>query len=642
MRRVRRRSLVLVTVLILSAVGSVAQRTGPGSLGVISGVVVDALTRLPVGAANVQLGPPPRQGTRPGNMLSDEHGRFVFAGVAPGEYFINVIKGGYQDGHYGHGVNGALGGSIVLRAGEWFDAVNIKIIPLAAVGGQILDERGQPVVGAYVRALGTVVVAGRTRLAAGQIAITNDLGQYQLTGLHGGRYIIEVPSVQHSLPLARRPDKPAANGSVPLLTYGVSSRALEDRLVAAVDSDTALVVGDYPQPPATSDARQKVFPITYYPGVTSIRDAVPIDLSSGDQLNDLNVSLRAVPTVLVAGRVANPIADATDVLLRLVPEGLEDLGQGSEAATTAMRSDGSFTFLRVPAGQYTLVAPGASFQYVARFGSLGDREVVLPSTPGLAGRRSEGGVVSGQPELSYAIRGDSDANAGYVRQKVAVADKDIFGLEVSLSPTGVVRGRIIQDTSQATAIPASVELMAADGDPVLGGHLCAVTGALHDTFRCGAIIPGSYVLRVPNVTLKSITIDGEDYSKRQITILPGEERDVMVLVTGSAARLTGVVRDAKGAAVPLAAAIAFPEDAQLWSDFGLVSTWIRPSTGSSSGSFEIKGIRAGDYFVVGVDDQHMSLWADPVFLRQAVASATPITLNWGDDKALELKLWVPR
>ena len=94
--------------------------------------------------------------------------------------------------------------------------------------------------------------------------------------------------------------------------------------------------------------------------------------------------------------------------------------------------------------------------------------------------------------------------------------------------------------------------------------------------------------------------------------------------------------------MPLAAAIAFPEDAQLWSDFGLVSTWIRPSTGSSSGSFEIKGIRAGDYFVVGVDDQHMSLWADPVFLRQAVASATPITLNWGDDKALELKLWVPR
>ena len=68
-----------------------------------------------------------------------------------------------------------------------------------------------------------------------------------------------------------------------------------------------------------------------------------------------------------------------------MPAGSEQLGFGSEAATTVVERDGSFTFLNVPAGEYTLLAQAVFGEFTS-----GNGEVALPDAPGsqpMSGRR---------------------------------------------------------------------------------------------------------------------------------------------------------------------------------------------------------------------------------------------------------------
>jgi len=105
--------------------------------------------------------------------------------------------------------------------------------------------------------------------------------------------------------------------------------------------------------------------------------------------------LQPVPAVKVSGRLDG--GDASSLLLRLMPAGSEQLGAGSEAATTIVERDGSFTFLNVPSGQYTLLAQ-------AVFGELtsGNGEVLLPDAPGVPTVVGQGGAGTTLPGLAYA------------------------------------------------------------------------------------------------------------------------------------------------------------------------------------------------------------------------------------------------
>jgi hypothetical protein len=90
--------------------------------------------------------------------------------------------------------------------------------------------------------------------------------------------------------------------------------------------------------------------------------------------------------------------------------------------------------------------------------------------------------------------------------------------------------------------------------------------------------------------------------------------------------------------VPLASVIVFPTDQQLWANYGFTPTWILASAGRSNGTYEIAGIRAGEYYVVAVASESANAWADPRFLRRAASSAVRISLTWGDTRVLNLRL----
>ena len=86
-------------------------------------------------------------------------------------------------------------------------------------------------------------------------------------------------------------------------------------------------------------------------------------------------------TATISGQLVNPTNMRLVALIRLVADGLEDLGFGSEVATTLPDANGEFVFLNVPSGSYVIdITPSAS-EYGTVSRSFGD----FPRIPGTSG-----------------------------------------------------------------------------------------------------------------------------------------------------------------------------------------------------------------------------------------------------------------
>jgi hypothetical protein len=206
--------------------------------GAISGVVLDATTKQPVRNALVQL-----SGPNAGGRLTDERGRFIFLGVAPGSYTLRVTKAGYFE----PALFARSSPPLSVGPSQWLADQQIAIVRQGSIAGRVVDERGEPMVGARVRVFAEVPIAGRVRLARGPAAGTDDRGVYRITGLPEGRYHVVVPSVQQAVP-AGTPAAVIAGQSVAQAAKSAGAAIVERPTVESA-SGHRLVVGSALIPP---------------------------------------------------------------------------------------------------------------------------------------------------------------------------------------------------------------------------------------------------------------------------------------------------------------------------------------------------------------------------------------------------------
>ena len=621
------RIAAVVVMLALTTRGSaqVVPTDGapPGQrTGMIVGQVVDATTGAPVGEAIIRLSMPKYLENLPttpkGRVMADGEGRFFFADLPAGEYFVQATKDGYAPGTYGQ--RRAWGQSLLLSLGEGerLSDVKVRLWKYAVIAGTVMDEAGEPVVGVVVRALIKDVVAGRTRYGNLEVipelvpsATTDDRGMFRLSQLMPGTYVVLVPSTQTTLPVA------ALEGPDPTLRNDLFFAGVTE--VAALGQPRTQQVGDFalltsnrvliPPPPSPS-GRMAVYPTTYFPAASTAREATPIALEGGEERTDVAISLRPVPAVRLSGRLVTPDGSPTPrTTIRLVGAAMTDVITrglvtgpdyvGFETVTGMTDASGRFALLGVPPGEYVLT--------------------------------------HASPFLSRAIQQGQPAY--WISQRVTVGADDVSDLIVGLRPALRVEGRIeFRSGSGPPPMMAGIMFETPFGEP--GQFAVEVTKGATPSFSTVAA-GGQYIVRPYELDgwfVQSVTLGGKDITDRAFD-LQADTTSLVVTYTDRLSKVSGTVTDARSDVSPTAIVLAFPIDQRRWSGYGASPRTLKSALTTRSGDYTFDHLPPGDYYVIAIDPAEADDWKDPATLEALASQAARLTVVAGDaPKTLDLRL----
>jgi hypothetical protein len=288
---------ILSALTLLAAIlCAQAPAAKPGS---IDGVVTNSVTGEPLKKVQIALRTRDSQST----AITDATGHFHFDNVNPDSYSISAERPGFM-------VPGApLGGPYSITVGDEQHVrdVALKLMPLGAISGHVLDDDGDPIVRAGVNVLRYVYGPGRKQLKSVAYVESNDLGEFEALFLVPGRYYIEATS--------------APPPNVPPLTRWAHS--------------------------------EQAYPLTFYPNASEATQATRVSLAPGAHLGNIDFRLHKLPAYHIRGTVGG--VSASDAgppspVLVTVPD--SDLGPN--LAQSAVRRDGTFDLRGIVNGAYQL------------------------------------------------------------------------------------------------------------------------------------------------------------------------------------------------------------------------------------------------------------------------------------------------
>jgi hypothetical protein len=209
MRGHRQLASLLCTLIVgLAVLFAQAQNRDTGS---VTGRVYCADSQKPARFANIRLQPIEGQegifGGRGGFATTGSDGSFRITGVSPGEYYIDVMMPGYIQP-----LRGMLS-SLENLAPEDRDRITAQLTPVnvaanqsanvqvmifrgATIGGTVSFDDGAPAAGVSIQALllppntGARVPGSAQQQSFAGFARTDDRGQFRVTGLGDGTYIV--------------------------------------------------------------------------------------------------------------------------------------------------------------------------------------------------------------------------------------------------------------------------------------------------------------------------------------------------------------------------------------------------------------------------------------------------------------------
>ena len=635
-------------VVISGSFPTLENKELPKGTGLVMGRVMEAETQRPVAGAIVFLGHASGASATP--VMTDDRGRFVFSDLPKGSYSLRAFRAGYVGGAYTKRLAeeepGRDGSPLVLAEDERLGDVMLRMWKHAAIGGTVLDETGEPVVGITVRAVPRRIVAGRAQFHLDYSSVTSqtdDRGMFRVSGLIPGDYLVAVPNVTGAYP-KRRP-LPVSTSAGPSSLAESSTGGLSWVTGSGSVRSGGVDVGDPDYLLASSSASLRLpgfaglspdgkvlgYETQFYPGVTTIARATIITLRSGDDRSGIDFQLRAVPTVRVSGTVVGVGGPPGDLMLRLVSrETASMLSRDPEIAQTISSPDGQFAFLGVPPGDYSVRVirtprppPSADNSSVTVLGPSGSSSVVMsrPSRPPLPDRTTLWGEAA-----------------------VSVGAQDVSGVTVALRSGARIKGRV---EFEGTATPAldrltGVHIERADGFEQ--SNLIGLRGLVDDQgdFSTYGQTPGKYFVRVP-YDLPNWTFKGAMLGDRDLSVVPIDlsEQDVTGVVLKFTDRppggISGVVRNDRGQPADTATVVVFPVDRQLWTNTGANPRNLRSVGTGIEGRYTVTHLPPGEYFVAA-SDTAVAAWAEPGNLDRLARQATRVPLSEGETRTQDLML----
>jgi hypothetical protein len=423
---------------------------------------------------------------------------------------------------------------------------------------------------------------GDRRLVPAGQGQTDDRGAYRVWGLNPGEYYISA--VARSDGLGGRGAALAAAAATG--RGGAAGFAGRGRGTAAQFGAGDAVPGD--------DQNQLMYAPTYYPGVGSAAEARAVTIGVSQELGGIDFNLQLVRTARISGHVENPDGSwAGTGNVNLIPQGnTRTGGPGSNVYGGRIGWDGQFAISDVPPGLYTLRARN------------NDRDAPFTAS-----------------------------------QPLAVSAGDVDNVVVILQTGGSLSGTIVfqpGSTNQpADLTQVRISAPSADADDNMGPMPNPRVNK-DGTFTMDGVTVGSHFIR-PNGggnlrgwTLKSVTIDGRDVTDTPIAVRTGQKiGNVVVTFSDKVNEINGTVTDDQNVPVTEFTVLAFSTDSSVWR---AQSRHIMTARPDQTGTFKIRGLPSGEYYLVTVDPAEQGEWFEPAYLDQHRQAATRLTLSDGDVK----------
>ena len=166
------------------------------------GSVVNGITGQALSRAKVIPSSAPKDG-----VSTDIEGRWAISHLPCGATFFTAEKVEYIANSYGRSASFSSGSGgapkpAILTPGSATHGLNIELMPKSVVEGSVRDEAGDPVLGAQVRIMQSVVQNGLRTTVPSSTTITNSSGGYRLYDLVPGRYFVCATSHRPKLPIS--------------------------------------------------------------------------------------------------------------------------------------------------------------------------------------------------------------------------------------------------------------------------------------------------------------------------------------------------------------------------------------------------------------------------------------------------------
>jgi len=536
------------------------------SSGRIAGRVLGADNGRPIIRALVGLTAPELPGGR--SVLTDNSGAFEFIGLPAGRYTLTASKAGYVRLSFGQRRPLQAGTPLQLGDGQDLKAVDFRLPRGSAITGHVYDENGDPLPGAAVRAGRYQYGQGMRQLVPAGTAQTDDRGEYRVWGLNPGEYYISAIARNPGVPPGRGPAAPMGPGAV--LRWGRGAPPADGR----------------------DDLDHEAYAPTYFPGVPSVNEARPVTVGLSSEVTGVDFNVLLVRASRISGQVTN--ADGSPASagnVNLIPEGARGRNGGPLGGSFGSRiqDGGAFSLANVPPGRYILRARGDGPR-------LRDGDYVPPQFA----------------LLPLTVNGDIDDLHVALGMGATISGTVTFQGSRSTQPPQVNQFRIIASLVDRSEMgPNSTARIEQDGTFLLVG---VPAGALW--LRAQA--PGNW-------SLKSAVLDGRDTIDAPFEVGAGDKiTGVDVTFTDRQSEIIGTVTDTQGLAATEYTVLAFPTDSTLWRPQARQIVTARPD---QTGTFQLRGLPPGDYYVAPIDPAEQGEWFEPAFLEQHRAGATRVRLG---------------
>lgn len=295
---------------------------------IVEGTVINAQNSRTIPRASVMLQGLHGSGSK--SVRADGSGHFLIQHVEPGQYKLMAERQGF----YSDEQRREYQPLVEVSAGQHLKNMPVRLMPTATVSGEIVDEYNEYLQNVAVTLLATETRLGQMYLRPAGKAVTDDRGQYRISGLRPGRYYL----------VAEFQNKPSANT---ILTTSFDGKPNQVTITARGGEVQLEVRPRDPDPPFT-------YAPLFYPETGDFKQAQALRLEPGDEI-PANFIFTTAPVVSIRGRVTNGMTGETAGTASVSAFWSEYM-QGEGIPARVSHENGTFEIPGLAPGNYTVRA----------------------------------------------------------------------------------------------------------------------------------------------------------------------------------------------------------------------------------------------------------------------------------------------